>query len=158
MAKHLAREMKPVVEILASEENEDLSAEEIAELILDAVKDVQGKAAKAAAERDAKKPKFVVVARISLDQGATWEFFVSKQYDTRTKAVHAGEALYSGTRGHLSVKWLALQVVEDFSALYKALEGESKEDESSAWVTGSVPLAAVKRTVWIEPEGEDDGP
>lgn len=141
-AKHLKREINPIIGILEDPESEEKSVAQIADEIIGALDEVRDK-----------QNAVCVVARVSYDHGLTWQFFVMGPYKSRAVAKQKGEALTS-SGASWTCKWLMFDMVKDYRAFLKALV--PTEDEGSAWA-GSVPASLIRETKWIEPP-EEGGP
>ncbi len=133
--KNLKGELKPIIEILESEESEEKSVAQIADEVVSALDEVR-----------AKKNQVCIVARVSLDHGQTWQFFVMGPYKSLAVAKQKGESLAG--MGNAIVKWLRFTMVKDHREFIKEL---TPKEKMSAW-EGEVPQALVKSTVWVEPD------
>jgi hypothetical protein len=98
-------------------------------------------------EHRAKKPMFSIVARVSADHGTTWKFFVYGPFKSRAIANQKSGGLFP-PGSPLYVKWLILENVSDFR---KQVLAVFKDEESSAWGEGEVPVELLRSTEWIEP-------
>lgn len=149
MAKHLKRETNPIIEILSDPDLEDASSEELADMILDRLKEVQREAAKNAA----KKPVYAIVARVSYDCGVSWQFYTAGPYSTRSEARTKGESMCVASGG--DVRWMIFEMVQDTRAFLKNEREIRRPTEWSPirqdWV-GEVPPSLIRETVWVEPE------
>lgn len=137
--KNLKGEIKPIIEILESEESEEKSVAQIADEIVSALDEVR-----------AKKNQVAIVARVSPDHGKTWEFFVMGPYKSMAVARQKGEALMNASK--YPTRWLRFTMVSDVRQFMKDLV--PPEESASAWV-GEVPVSLISETVWIEP-GESE--
>lgn len=150
MGKHLKRETNPIIEILSDPELEEASSEELADLILDRIKEVQREAAKNAA----KKAVYAIVARVSFDCGASWQYFIAGPYGTRSEARSRAETMLNASGG--DVRWRVFEMVQDGRSFLKEERDVRRPTEWSSiqqdWV-GEVPSSLIRETTWIEPEG-----
>lgn len=150
VAKHLKRETGPIIEILSDASLEDASSEDLADLILDRIKEVQREALKNAA----KKPLYAIVARVSFDCGASWQFYIAGPYSTRSEARTKGESMCVASGGE--VRWMIFEMVQDPRAFLKNEREVRRPTKWSSvrqdWV-GEVQSSAIRLTTWMEPEG-----
>lgn len=138
--KNLKGELKPIIAILEDEESEEKSVAQIADEIVSALDEVRSK-----------KNQVCVVARVSLDHGVTWQFFVMGPYKSMAVAKQKGESLAGMTNA--IVKWLRFTMVSDHREFMKELI--PKDEKMSAWV-GEVPTRLIKETVWVEPDEPEE--
>lgn len=133
--KHLKRELNPIIAILEDEESEEKDIVQIADEIITALDEVRSKQA-----------QYCVVARISLDHGETWQFFVMGPYKSMAVAKSKGESLVTFAPGQ--IKWLRFAMVTDHRQFLKDM---MPKETSSAWA-GEIPVSLIRTTAWIEPE------
>lgn len=134
--KALKRELNPIIGILEDPESEGKSIAQVADEIITALDEVRSK-----------QNQVCIVARTSLDDGQTWQFFVMGPYKSMSVAKAKGESLATAFMNY-TVKWLRFAMVNDHRAFLKDLQPPEK---MSAWV-GEVPVSRIRSTTWIEPE------
>ncbi len=133
--KHLKREINPIIGILEDEESEDKSVAQIADEIITALDEVRSK-----------QSQYCIVARVSMDLGETWQFFVMGPYKSMAVAKSKGESLVTFAAGR--VAWLRFAMVTDHRQFLKDMV---PKETTSAWA-GEVPVSLIRTTTWIEPE------
>ena len=150
MAGHLKRETKPIIEILSDASLEDASSEDLADLILDRIKEVQ----KEAARRAEAKPVYALVARVSFDCGTSWQYFISGPYSTRSEARGKADSAFTASGGE--IRCMVFEMVQDvrsFLVNERAVRRPTKWNPMAQKWQGEVPASSlIRETTWMEPE------